>query len=370
MAVMLVLARYFVDLGVKAGPEQIRLVTRLLLRWCLRASPAFLAVGGLFATAAPWLGPQSWPVILLIPITALAITATEILRVALQSMLLFLRAGALWITSTASQCLFSLIALATFATVWAGVAGILVGSAFATIIFLPWITDVASERHTVATNMLPRLKEEAPLVVSYSLFVLLANVDVLLGYLVLPRSELNIYAASAFLPKALVTATFAVAQVLVPVVTQQRTSGFPFRRSIAKGIAVTSVLAVMGFCVLWFAAPLIQRTAFAVHGLNVELMGILAVAAVALSVLRILVVIEVALQRCLIGLAQAPAVILLALLTLLSQVDPRKLALFYALISSGLLLIVAIGIVLMNRDALSLRPFGLRTVKSTSEDSV
>ena len=62
--------------------------------------------------------------------------------------------------------------------------------------------------------------------------------------------------------------------------------------------------------------------------------------------------IEVALQRCLIGLAQAPAVILLALLTLLSQVDPRKLALFYALISSGLLLIVAIGIVLMNRDAL------------------
>ena len=286
MAVMLVLARYFVDLGAKAGPEQIRLVTRLLLRWCLRASPAFLAVGGLFAAAAPWLGPQSWPVILLIPITALAITATEILRVALQSMLLFLRAGALWITSTASQCLFSLIALATFATVWAGVAGILVGSAFATIIFLPWIIDVAGERHTVATNMLPRLKEEAPLVVSYSLFVLLANVDVLLGYLVLPRSELNIYAASALLPKALVTATFAVAQVLVPVVTQQRTSGFPFRRSIAKGIAVTSVLAVMGFCVLWFVAPLIQRTAFAVHGLNVELMGILAVAAVALSVLK------------------------------------------------------------------------------------
>ena len=81
------------------------------------------------------------------------------------------------------------------------------------------------------------------MIISYSLFILLNNVDMLVGYWLLSRAELDAYAASALLPKAIITATFAVAQVVLPVVTDQRVGGRSFRLSVVKGVAIATGMA-------------------------------------------------------------------------------------------------------------------------------
>jgi hypothetical protein len=341
-AVILVLARRLAEVGAKAGRDQAVAMTRRVLGVCLRAAPFFAAAGILLAAATPWLGIESWQVVLLIPITILVLVVSEIVRASLQSTLSFARASALWVASNACQFAFSLGALFIFGNVWSGIAGILVGCTVGTAGFLPWFGDSRKRATYALGNISLRLKPEVPMIISYSLFVLLNNIDIPVCYWMLPRVELDTYAASALLPKAIVTATFAAAQVVLPVVTAQRISGVSFRLSVLKGIAFATIMATVGASLLWATIPFIQSTPLAIRGLNFELMSILAAAAVALSTLRILVVIEVALHRYVIGLAQSGAIVLFAFLCAGNNGGPVRIAELYLLISCGFLLLIPI----------------------------
>ena len=85
---------------------------------------------------------------MLIPITVLAYTVVEVLRVSLQSMLLFTRASALWLANTGTQFAFSLAALFLFTKVWTGIAGLLVGAVATAAAFLPWFARAARQKMT------------------------------------------------------------------------------------------------------------------------------------------------------------------------------------------------------------------------------
>ncbi len=340
MAVMLVLARRFAEIGVKAGPQTVAAMAWRVLGLCIRAAPFAVAAGVVLAAAAPWVGVQAWQVALLIPITVLTLVAVETVRTALQSLLLFARASTLWIVSNGTECLLSLAALYLFARVWTGIAGLLLGAMLAVVACLPWFSRAARrEAADSGAAMALHLRREMPMIASYSLFVLFNNIDILLAYCLLPHEGLGIYAASAVLPKAIVTATFAIAQVVLPVVTEQRAGGLSFRLSAAKAVATAGAAAAVAAGLLWLAMPSIQRTPLAIRGLDFELMGNLAVAAVALSIVRVLVVIEVALQRYAVGLAQIGALVLFAVLCVSSHTDATRFAALYAITSSGFLLL-------------------------------
>jgi hypothetical protein len=348
MAVTLVLARRFAEVGAIAGRDQVVAMTWHMLGRCLRAAPFVIVAGALLAAATPWLGIEGWPVVLLIPITVLAMVVAEILRASLQSMLLFARASALWVANTGCQFAFSLGALFIFANVWTGIAGILVGCTLATAAFLPWFADHARQRPTPALESISlQLKQEIPMIISYSLFILLNNIDILIGYWLLPRVELDTYAASALLPKAVITATFAIAQVVLPVITDQRIGGHSFRLSMIKGLVLATSIAAVAAGLLWTTIPFIQGTPLAIRGLNFELMSILAIGAVALSALRILVVIEVALHRYVIGFAQSGAIALFVFLCVALNVGSRGIAGLYLMINCSFLLLIAIAITVL-----------------------
>ena len=102
--------------------------------------------------------------------------------------------------------------------------------------------------------------KEWPMVFGYSIFVLLANADILVGYFLLPRGALDVYAASALLPKAITMMTFAVTQVLLPVIVDQKADGLSYRQSVVKAIAMTLVLGAVGAAFLWLAVPWVQGT--------------------------------------------------------------------------------------------------------------
>jgi hypothetical protein len=331
IAVTLVLARHFASIAAREGRESVTAATRAVLAFCARACPVVLVFSALIASAAPFVGVDSWQVAFFIPLTVFASVIVEIERSALQGMLLFARSSALWIANTGAQFAFSLGALYVFSTVWTGIAGLLIGAVGAGVAFAPWFFR-SNQQRKPAQPILPFLKRDAPFVVSYSLFVLFNNLDILAAYFLLPRIDLGIYTASALLPKAIVTATFAVAQVILPVLTARRTTGLPLGRTLIKGVGLTLGVASGAFVLLSTGVPWLQSTPLAIRGLDLELMRMLAIGAVAFCALRVLVVIEVALQQYAIGIAQAGAVVVFALLCTGSPASPVRIAELYVMV--------------------------------------
>lgn len=351
MAVLLVLTRRLADAGARQGPAQIVAMTWLLLGACLRALPVVAVVAALFAAAAGWFGFETW-LAFLIPLTVSALVATEILRTSFQSMLLFAWQNAVWVTSNAAQFACAVAALWFVPRVWPGIAGILAGAIVTFAAFIPWFVRASRAAPAQSSVRVLDLVNEWPMIIGYSLFILLNNVDILVSYWLLPRAELDVYAASSLLPKAITTATFAVAQVMLPVIVDQKADGLSYRQSIVKAIAMTLGLGTAAAAVLWIAVPWVQSTPLAIRDLDFPMMMTLAVAAIALGAIRVFVVVEVALQRYAAGFTQAGAIALFALICLLSAAPALRIAELYAVVTLSFMVIVAIALI-MPRPGLS-----------------
>ncbi len=347
MAVMLVLARQFADAEARQGRTEVVALTWSMLSTCLRRAPLIALVSVLLAAAAPLFGFDAWQLALLIPLTVFACVLTEILRASFQGMLLFGRQNALWIVTTGSQFALATGALWLVPRVWVGMAGILAGTIVAFAVFIPWFVSAARAAPPVsALPLMLDLRKELPTIISYSLFILLNNSDVLVGYWLLPRAAFDVYAASAILPKAMIVATFAVAQVVLPVIVGQRADGLSYRLSIVKALGAVIGLGIAASAALWAMIPWIQTTPLSIHGLDFTMMMTLAVGAVALGAVRVVVVVEIALQRYAAGLAQGGAILFFVVLTAASVVTPPELAKYYTSLCCGFLLIIGFASVL------------------------
>jgi O-antigen/teichoic acid export membrane protein len=345
MAVLLVLARRLADEGAKQGRGQVVAMTWYALGNCLRALPAVAAVAALLAVGSWWLGFEAWPIAFLIPLTVLALVVTEILRTSFQGMLLFGWQSAVWVVSNAAQFAGAIGALWLIPRVWLGICGILAGALVTFAAFVTWFVRAARALPATTSAVTLNLVNEWPMIVGYSLFIVMNNMDIFAGYLLLPRDQLDVYAASSLLSKAITTMTFAVAQVTLPVIVDQKADGLSYRQSIAKAIAMTVGLGAAAAAVLWVAVPWVQATPLAIRGLDFPIMMTLAIAAIALGAIRVFVIVEVALQRYAVGIAQVGAMALFGLICGLAGAPALRLAELYAAITSGFLVIVAIALI-------------------------
>jgi O-antigen/teichoic acid export membrane protein len=354
MAVMFVLGRRIASESAAGGRAQAAKITLGLLGLCMRwGLPAVALLGVVLAVAGPGLGIEAWQILLLIPATVFALGIAEVLRVSLQSMLLFSQASLLWLASQTAQVALSFTFLLFFRRVWTGILGVLLGAALISAIYAFLFARTARPTTAVLTvSGIKSLIREAPMVLAYSLFILISNVDILVSYWLLTRAELDVYAASALLPKAIITATSSVAQVLLPVVVEQRVDGLSPRFSVLKAIAMVAGMSVAAAFVLWIVMPLVQTTPFAIRGLDASVMTILAAGAVALSTMRVLVVAEVALQRYAVGLAQAGAVVLFIVLCTSGEARAYRIGELHTIIVWGFL-IASIATFLMVRTGSS-----------------
>jgi O-antigen/teichoic acid export membrane protein len=368
-AVTVVLARRFAEIGAHSGSRQIVALTWRLLGMCLRVTPLVLGAAFAIAVAAKWIGIEAWQIVVLVPMTVLALIAVEILRCSMQGMLQFARATALWVTATGLSCIFAFAALFISMKVWLALAGLLVGTLIVVGVFLRKYPRNDPHRSIEALLTVELdLVRAVPMIVSYSLFILLNNIDILVGYVVLSRADLDAYAASALLPKAIVTATYAIAQVALPVIAEQRSAGARFRHSAVKALGLSAIAAIAAATFLWFAVPLAQQTVFAIRKLDFELLEILAIGSVALSMLRIIVVVEVALHRYSIGLAQAGAIGAFVLVCLTFGTHPINIAAGYAVTVGSFLLFSCfwlVGVRALERKRLTNRLSASQVVDNT-----
>jgi len=322
-----------------------------------RSLRKLLALGGLVAAIVAsalsllgqLIGLDSLVVILLIPVVALASLAVEFTRAAFQALQRFHWFSTSWVLWCALQYGFAIAGLLLIGTVWAGLLGLLI-AAIVTAAGASWALGPSEamppigERAPTEEASLIAVKGLIPLIAGYGLYTLLVNTDVLLAYLLLPREQVAVYVASSILPKAIVTATLPVAQVLMPVAIARASAAQSTRLYVLKALAAATSLAAAGVLVLKFGEGYACNSRFGLRYCDSELMMILAVAAVPLCALRVLVIGSLVHALNWRPLLQFVGVALVALLACLWHSSPEALAVIYVCICAGILVLyVAVG---------------------------
>jgi O-antigen/teichoic acid export membrane protein len=295
----LLLSSYFAQANASKGPA---FVSRMLARIAALALPStaatVLVLELLFYLGGRLIGVDSLALVLVLPLTAVSFLGVEIIRASLQGTLRFVAYGASWFLWCVAQCLVGALGLVLTRSPWGCFAGMLVANLL-TLGGLCWA--VAGGGATA-----PDATEDGPKLASYSLrralafcsafvgFVLFNNADIFLAYLILSPADLGIYTASSVLPKAIVTATQPVVQIILPVVISIQGEGEDTSQAVMKAIFAAFALGAAAFVVLWAGSDLACGSPHGIRFCTPPLMLLLAAAAVPLSVIRTLVTADVA----------------------------------------------------------------------------
>jgi O-antigen/teichoic acid export membrane protein len=297
--IALLLSSYFAQANASKGPA---FVSRMLARIAALALPwtaaTVLVLEVLFYLGGRLIGVDSLALVLVLPLTAVSFLGVEIVRASLQGTLRFVAYGASWFLWCVAQCLVGAVGLVLTRSPWGCFAGMLVANLL-TLGGLCWA--VAGGGATA-----PDATEDGPKLASYSLrralafcnafvgFVLFNNADIFLAYLILSPADLGVYTASSVLPKAIVTATQPVVQIILPVVISIQGEGEDTSQAVMKAIFAAFALGVAAFVVLWAGSDLACGSPHGIRFCTSPLMLLLAAAAVPLSVIRTLVTADVA----------------------------------------------------------------------------
>jgi len=311
-------------------------ILRAVLKW--GAVAALAAAAGL-SVVGRFLGVESFAIVLLIPAVAFTEVLFEIIRAGFQALQRFAWFSISWVIRCGVQYVAAIMTFSLIGTVWAGMSGILAATiAVCAIAWLALLPRKDRLRSAALANPTPLLTREVvvPQLLAYGQFTLLVNLDVLLGYFLLSREQLGVYAASSILPKAIVTATLPVAQVLLPVVASRSHAGESARLAIVKAVMAVLGLAIFGAAVLWLGGGIACGSRLGIRFCDLSLMTVLALAAIPLAMLRLLVVSNLAL-----GAGNRPVLLTLgvvafALIAALgARGDVHHLAALYLAVSSG-----------------------------------
>ena len=231
--------------------------------------------------------------IALLPLTALSSVLVDTVRAVFQAALQFVWFGASWLIWCISQFVFGAALLLLTGAPWAVFLGMLIANCLTLVCVLvaSWRlgTDTAyaaGGRAVQSQFAAHSLRYILPFCTALGAFVFLNNFDVFVAYLKLSGVEFGAYAASAVLPKAIVTATQPVAQVILPLATHIRGQNLKTREVLLKAIGMTFALAVLGASALWLVSGEVCGSHYGIQFCDVSIMPLLASAAVAVAVTR------------------------------------------------------------------------------------
>lgn len=352
--IVLLLSGYFAEgFGANGAP----LVARLLARVSVIAVPwtvgIVLVLEGLFYIGGTVLGADSIALLLLIPVCAASYFAVELIRASLQGALRFMAYGLSWLLWCAAQCALGAVGLWLTHSAWGCFVGMLAANLVMVAALYLTVVDKAADASTAIRRgpivSAASLRRAAAFCSAFAGFVLFNNADIFLAYLVLGPADLGAYTASSVLPKAIVTATQPVVQIILPVVISIQIEGRDTRGAVIKAIAAAFAFGVAAFVVLWGGSDLACGTVHGIRFCKAPLMLILAAAATPLSVIRTMLTADVAHGRY--WLPHLPLVAMLAFATavMLQKTSgpsmEMRLALTYFAACCGLLLVwVVVGI--------------------------
>ncbi|MBV8535367.1 MAG: hypothetical protein JO128_07235, partial [Alphaproteobacteria bacterium] len=344
LVLTMVFAQHLSGISTSRGEGAVAAELRRILLLCLGWGGSVAVAAALaLVFGGELVGVESFPTLLLIPAVSLAAFLFETIRTGFQSILRFKWFTVGWVAWCALQYVLAAGALSIAGSVWAGVAGLLVATIVSAAVMLAVFRAQVSALPKPAIDR-PATGAAAPLelnfrlvlpmVLGYGLFTLLTNADILVAYLILNGDELGAYISSSVLPKAIITVTYPIAQVLLPVVVTQLAAAENARVSIAKAIVVTVAFAVAGALVLIAGGSLACGSRYGLRFCDTGLMDVLALAAVPLCLVRIFVVSSLATRHRRIPLIQIAAVAAFFAAALTATHDGQGLAQVYLVTSA------------------------------------
>ena len=346
------LTTHFAEINRTTGVDGVIAATKSIATKLLPWAIAIVLVAELLLFLSGMaVGADSTVMIGLLPLTALSSIMVDTLRAAYQGMLKFLWFGISWPLWCLAQFLFGTAGLSITGAPWAAFLGMFVANCL-TLILLLWSLWWAGGHHSTqaekpiigATVITRSLRDMLPLCAALAVIVVLTNADVLMAYLKLSSVALGAYSASAVLPKAIVTATQPVVQVILPIATTIRDDAAKVREAMFKAVGMTFTLAACGAFALWLLSDQACGGRFGIKFCQPGVLTTLALAAIAISVIRTTAIADV-----LAGRKWRPYIAIAALaafvaLNAFGQVSAAELASSYSLLC-WLLLTVLVTIV-------------------------
>ncbi len=241
----LAFTRYLSTLAAAQGPKGLIAgaykIQSALLRWGSLVTAALIASGVL---AGSRIGVRSAIVVVLVVLDAYTAYLGDIGRVLLQVSRRTIALGLYTLVWMALRLVLCMVGLWWGGTVWGALAGIVLSSV-AMIVALNVFLARQPRSATQSIGHPPRLTSELPSIVGYGLLVTVSNLDVLVGYFILPSVAFGLYSASAVLPKAILTVVTPLQQMLFPHMVAGSGDDTDNRRfRLRAGIAVVGIAAL------------------------------------------------------------------------------------------------------------------------------
>jgi O-antigen/teichoic acid export membrane protein len=236
--------------------------------------------------------------------------------------------------------LFCALASAALGTVWAALLGSALGPAtvFAAFqVFLKYENGTGRKRQVdgdfVEAPKLPALIAILPVALGYGLLMVISNLDILLIYFLLKNQEIGVYSASSVLPKGILVVTMPISQMLFAVMMGDHESAKVFRSVVRKAVWAIGIMTTMASFGVWLFTPWLCGGTFGLKLCAPAPLHLLLLSAVALSLLRIMVLLEFVRQRDWIILSLVAPVSAYLLWAIYSKPEVQLLALEFTIFS-------------------------------------
>jgi O-antigen/teichoic acid export membrane protein len=284
------------------------------------------------------IGADSVILIAVLPLTALTSVMVDAVRAVFQGMLRFFWFGTSWLVWCIVQFIFGAAGLVFIGAPWAVFVGMLAANCLTLISLLMIVWRMGTVRAGNDAGPAPNpefvvqsLRQMLPLCTALGAFVLLSNADVIVAYLKFTGAGLGIYAASTVLPKAIVTATQPVAQVLLPLATHIGHNSLGIGRVVVKAVGTTFAMAALGAAALWLVSGEACGGHFGIKFCDSAILLPLAIAAVALSVIRTSIIADFLCARYWRSHLVVAVITIFAIVSLLVKLNGTGLALSYSI---------------------------------------
>lgn len=289
--------RHLVKVAAEAGENAAMAswlgLERAMIAWGALAAAGTFVVLVLIGHA---IGMRSWVIASLVVVDTYAAYVADFGRTLLLSLRRTLLLGLYTLLWMVARLAFCVVGILAFDTAGGALLGS-VGSALAVILgFHLWFARSAPARR-VSLPGLASLLPLLPLTLGYGVLIALSNLDVLLGFFLLDEGSLGIYSASSVFPKAILVVTMPVLQLLFALMTAEHVMGQGFRWAAGKSGAIVFGLAVIGSVAVWLSAPWSCGGRWGLSLCDTATLEVLLMSVVPLSLLRVLVLLQIARGR-------------------------------------------------------------------------
>ena len=273
--------------GLKTLADTARKTIGLVSGWSLFVMLVFGIISLLFALL---IGVKT---LYLIPIIFIIVSLCyigESIRIYFQATYNFLLLGSFNMSWMVSRLILGSLGLYVFQSAWGGLSGIALAPCIVFLFYYQKVIRPTKNQsvHTAKTEYKPHNPSGMlPGIISYSILMLVCNMDILVGYFVLDLKELGTYSASSILAKAMLLLAFPLSHSVYPALLSNNENADKNKDWIVfvKGMAVTFLISSSVVCALYFSSDLICSSYYGIKGCDKELYEILLIPPVFLFLL-------------------------------------------------------------------------------------